>query len=242
MPETIFHFKQFSIHQDISAMKVGTDGVLLGAWAHPTSAKKILDIGTGTGLLALMMAQKSSAKIIAIEIDEPSYMQANQNALISPWNENIEVKHISLQEFCKQTDIQFDFIISNPPFFADAAKAPNEARNNARHLDESLSIKELIQCVNKLLSIDGTFNVIFPYREGMLFYEQAMQNNLFCTHVTRVKTKPDKLEKRLLMRFSKSPQIIIENEIVLTDENNNVTRQYVELTKEYYLNLNIGGE
>jgi len=237
MSQNDFNFKQFTIRQDQCAMKVGTDGVLLGAWANPCNAKKILDIGTGTGLIALMMAQKSTAIIDAIDIDEQATQQAFENFKLSPWAKRLNALHQSIQYFTAHTPQRYDLIVSNPPYFMGAHPAPSEARNIARHMDETLSIEELTECVKKLLAPQGRFCVILPFIEGMKFFEYAELHQLFANRITKVKTVIDKQEKRLMMEFELVRKNLQEDELVIQEEDLTFTEQYVELTKEYYVGL-----
>ncbi len=218
-------------------MKVGTDGVLLGAWVQTSTAKRILDIGTGTGLIALMLAQKTDAIIDAIDIDENAFVQAEENFKASPWPERLKAVHISLQEFTTHTPNRYDLIISNPPYFIGAHPAPSEARNVARHMDESLSIEELAACVKELLMPHGKFCVILPFMEGIKFLEHAESHGLFANFITKVKTKVEKQEKRMMMEFELERKDLVENELVIQEEDLSFTEQYVELTKDYYLGL-----
>jgi tRNA1Val (adenine37-N6)-methyltransferase len=237
MSSDVFAFKQFKIKQDKCAMKVGTDAVLLGAWTACGKAKKILDVGTGTGVLALMLAQKSEADIWAIDIDKESYLEAKENVGQSKWPERVHVLNISMQEFSKSSDNDFDVIISNPPYFTDAYKAKELSRNTARHTDE-LPFDQLVECVAKLLSDDGFFFSILPYNEALQFKNIAAKNNLHLIKSTRVKTKPDKEPKRLLMMYSKQDSTHQEDELVIElDERHHYTREYIDLTKDYYLDI-----
>jgi tRNA1Val (adenine37-N6)-methyltransferase len=237
MSSDVFAFKQFKIKQDKCAMKVGTDAVLLGAWTECGNAKKILDVGTGTGVLALMLAQKSEATIWAIDIDKDSFIEAKENAYQSKWNNRLNVLNISMQEFTKENSNDFDVIISNPPYFTDAYKAKELSRNTARHTDE-LPFDQLIECVVKLLSEDGHFYSILPYNEAIQFKNMASKNNLYLIKSTRVKTKPEKEPKRLLMMYSKKQAIQTEDELVIElDERHHYTQQYIDLTKDYYLDI-----
>jgi tRNA1Val (adenine37-N6)-methyltransferase len=218
-------------------MKVGTDAVLLGAWTECGNAKKILDVGTGTGVLALMLAQKSEATIWAIDIDKDSFIDAKENAYQSKWNNRLNVLNISMQEFTKENSNDFDVIISNPPYFTDAYKAKELSRNTARHTDE-LPFDQLIECVVKLLSEEGHFFSILPYNEAIQFKNMAAKNNLYLIKSTRVKTKPEKEPKRLLMMYSRKQQIQTEDELVIElDERHHYTQQYIDLTKDYYLDI-----
>jgi tRNA1Val (adenine37-N6)-methyltransferase len=236
MSETTFHFRQFTINQDRCAMKVSTDAVLIGSWVKPDKAKCILDIGTGTGVIALMLAQKSEAQIHAIDIDKHACCQAEENFALSPWNNRLHVTHQCFQEFSKQQHDKYDLIVTNPPYFHHASKPQQESRFNARH-SEALTFDELIDGVLKLLSSDGKFFVILPYREGMEFLVKAQKNSLFCHHILRVKTKADRAEKRLIMEFGFSFRILTEAEIIIQQFDGSMTNEYIELTRDYYLQL-----
>ena len=187
MSDSAFRFRQFTIHQDKCAMKVGTDAVLLGSWVDPKNAHQILDIGTGTGLIALMLAQKSSAEIDAIDIDESACQQAKENFRISPWFSRVKIYHHSLQGFSETSEKKYDLIVSNPPYFHHASKPPEEARLNARHNDQ-LSFSELIAGVKKLLTDNGRFCLILPCKEGTEFIDLAQMSGLFCHEMMRIKT------------------------------------------------------
>jgi tRNA1Val (adenine37-N6)-methyltransferase len=232
MPQSVFHFKRFTVYQDRCAMKVGTDGVLLGSWVQVKEAKRILDIGTGTGLIALMLAQKSEASVDAIDIDRPSFEQATQNVQISPWTDRVRIIHSALQDF--KPGYRYDLIVSNPPYFIDSFKAPGEARNIARSASHSLSYEELLQGVVRLLQNTGRFCVILPFKEGQLFRDKAEQNGLFCNHLVNIKTGRDKPYKRVLMEFSRREEELIEEELVIHYDERHFTEQYKALTRDYY--------
>jgi len=236
MANQTFAFKQFKINQEKCAMKVGTDAVLLGAWVNTANAKHILDIGTGTGIIALMLAQKSGAKIDAIDIDQNAFIQATENVNNCDWKSRITVHNISLQNFAEQEhEYKFDLIVSNPPYFVDSSKAMEESRTNARHTDQ-LRYDELLNGVLKLLSPAGKFYVILPTKESELFKELALENKLYLTKLTRVITRYDKPEKRWLMRFEFTQRSFSESSITIEkDERHSYTDEYKELTKDYYL-------
>ncbi len=237
MPNQEFAFKQFKIDQSKCAMKVGTDAVLLGAWVNYPSAKSILDIGTGTGIIALMLAQKIGGKIDAIDIDESAYVQATENVNASKWKDRISIYHESLQEFARNRNSSYDLIVSNPPYFVDSSKALEESRTNARHTD-LLPYKDLLEGVLKLLNTGGKFYAILPKKESELFCEMAAEQKLYLTKLTRVITRTDKPEKRLLMRFEFSPKPISEDSITIEDDaRHSYTNEYKELTRDYYLNF-----
>ena len=237
MAQTTFHFKKFSIRQERCAMKVGTDAVLLGAWTSTQGAKTILDIGTGTGIIALMLAQKSNAVIDAIEIDKCAYEEAEHNVRNSPFSDLINVINISLQEFVHQSHRKYDLIVSNPPFFVEASKSYEKARNLARHTDYSLSYHELMTGANSLLADNGRMCLILPFKEGNDFIEIAEKTHFYCNKLTRIVTRKGKHEKRLLLEFSKSKQPILENDLLILNEDMSYSRAYLDLTSDYYLNL-----
>lgn len=230
-----FVFKQFKILQDKCAMKVGTDAVLLGSWVNASNAKTILDIGTGTGIIALMLAQKSNAIIDAIDIDNNAFMQAAENITDCKWKERIHIHHISLQQYSAGSNHKYDLIVSNPPYFVDSSKALEESRTNARHTDQ-LPFGDLLNGVLNLLNPDGIFCVILPTKESQVFRDMAEEQNLFLTKLTRVITRTDKPEKRLLMQFEFTKKTIEEYFIIIEkDERHSYTDEYKELTKDYYL-------
>jgi tRNA1Val (adenine37-N6)-methyltransferase len=237
MSQNDFRFKQFTVKQDRCAMKVGTDGVLLGAWTRPGNARTILDVGTGTGLIALMIAQKSLAVIDAIDIDKPATEQAEENFSLSPWSDRLNAIHESIQDYSRHTSKRYDLIVSNPPYFMGAHPAPDEARNVARHMDETLSIEELTSSVKKLLEPNGRFCVILPFIEGMKFLEYAETHGLYANHLTKVKTKSDKAEKRLMMEFEMVRRNMVEDELTIQESDDSYTDQYINLTLDYYVGL-----
>ena len=216
-------------------MKVGTDAVLLGAWANPSHAKHILDIGTGTGIIALMLAQRSGARIDAIDIDHNAFIQAKENISACDWHERIYAHHIALQDYIRQSEYKYDLIVSNPPYFVDSSKALEVSRTNARHTDH-LPYDELLKGVLSLLLNTGKFYVILPTKESELFREMAEANKLYCTKITKVITRTDKPEKRLLMRFEFTHRAFSEDSIIIeTGERHSYSEEYRELTKDYYL-------
>ncbi|OFY82670.1 MAG: hypothetical protein A3F72_02315 [Bacteroidetes bacterium RIFCSPLOWO2_12_FULL_35_15] len=235
MSNQSFAFKQFRINQDKCAMKVGTDAVLLGSWVNALNSKTILDIGTGTGIIALMLAQKSGARIDAIDIDNNAFEQARENINSCNWKDRITAHHISLQQFALENSQKYDLIVSNPPYFVDSSKAIEESRSNARHTDQ-LGYSELLDGVLKLLNPNGKFHIILPTKEGESFRELAEENKFYLTKLTRVITRADKPEKRLLMRFEFIRRTFSESSIVIEkDERHSYTDEYKELTKDYYL-------
>lgn len=233
-----FLFKRFSINQDKCAMKIGTDGVLLGAWAsinqHPFS---VLDIGAGTGVVALMLAQRCQAQLIdAIEIDGGAYEQCTDNFENSPWNDRLFCYHASLEEFVEEIDEKYDLIVSNPPFFSDDFKSDNAQRDIARFQD-ALPFEHLIESVTKLLSESGVFSVIIPFKEEETFIDLARSFGLFNNLMTRVKGNPDSETKRSLIEFSFTEKETIFDELIIETSRHQYTENYIKLTKEFYLKM-----
>ena len=236
MPNPYFQFKQFHIDQSGAAMKVGTDGVLLGAWAKMDgSERRILDIGTGTGLIALMAAQRClSAGIDAVEIDETAACQAKENIKRSPWPHRIEVYPVPVQDFIREDTMPYDHILANPPFFVDSLKAPDDLRTAARHAD-TLTFEDLVSSVSSMLAPAGLFSVIYPVVEAGLFQEVAEKKGLFCTRKTRVRGAPGKPFKRILMEFSRQEKPEPDNELTIELTRHRYSPEYRELTKDFYL-------
>ena len=219
----MFQFKQFTIHQELCAMKVGTDGVLLGAWAN--GGQRVLDAGTGTGIIALMMAQRyPDAQVTAIDIDEGAVKQAQQNVTQSPFARQVTVLHDTLQEH----QGEYDAIISNPPFFIDSLAAPDKQRNMARHT-QTLSYAELMQAAWRLLSDDGELSVVVPFDYRKRMEDEAVFVGFFPCRVCAVKTTEKKPAKRYLLSFKKHPCPCKQEQLTIGSDT------YQELTKEFYL-------
>ena len=236
-----FRFKEFSIHQDKTAMKVGTDGVLLGAWASVAHfPDSILDVGSGTGLIALMLAQRTDAMTIdAVEVDEQAYEQTVGNFEVSDWGDRLFCYHSSFQDFANEMSEEgeeYDLIISNPPFYTDAYETEDAARNKAR-FTSSLSFKDLITGVVKVLSSAGRFAVIVPYKEEETVVSLASESSLFLNRVCRVKGTITSETKRSLLEFSFHEQDRIEEELVIEISRHNYTEKYKALTRDFYLKL-----
>jgi tRNA1Val (adenine37-N6)-methyltransferase len=219
-------------------MKVGTDAVLLGAWIIPNGSKNILDIGTGTGVISLMLAQKSSANILAVEIDKQSTEQAMLNVSQSNYFSQIQVENVSIQDLAQKSEKKFDLIVTNPPYFIDSYKSIESNRTIARHSD-SLPFEELIDSVIKLLDVKGKFCLILPKNEAGIFRKMAEIKGLYLSKLLRIRTKPDKeSEKRHLMQFEFKETEFSESTLVLEEnESRNYTQAYKEFTKDYYLNF-----
>jgi len=235
---SLFKFKHFSIQQDKTAMKVGTDGVLLGAWVAVNSdCESILDIGTGTGLIALQLAQRSEVETIdAVEIEPQAFEQAVNNFEMSDWGDRLYCYHSSLEEFSAEIEGTYDLIVSNPPFYQDNFETRDIARNKAR-FTSSLSFKSLIKGASKLLSGNGTFAVIIPFKETQNFIALAHEYKLFLNRVCHVKGTPTATIKRSLLDFSFQKKELIEEVLIIEIERHQYTSEYTALVKDFYLKM-----
>jgi len=233
-----FQFKEFSIEQDRCAMKIGTDGVLLGAWTSVQDAYSILDIGAGTGILALMLAQRSDAEQIdALEIDEDAYEQCVDNFENSSWADRLFCYHAALDEFTEEMeDEKYDLIISNPPFYTEDYKSGDTARNMARFA-ESLPFEELIKFASELLSDEGSFAVIIPYSEEKYFLKLSEKVNLFPNRITRVRGTENTPVKRSLLQLSFTEKPFSSNELILEVSRHQYTKDYQKMVAPFYLKL-----
>ncbi len=250
-----FRFKQFFVEDSLCGMKVGTDGVLLGAWCALESKVEsqksisILDVGTGSGLIALMLAQRfGDAQIVGIDIDEQAVAQAQANFEVSPWSERLRAECSEVQKFRSSetrkvgSSDRFDLIVSNPPYFNNSLKNPNAARSTARHTD-TLRYEELIAAAYALLKEDGRFAVILPIESEEEFCYLATQQGFFLERVCRVKGNARKPFKRVMLEFGYEGQRIKDErqktieteELVLEDTPNVRSEAYKALTKEFYL-------
>lgn len=238
MSEKPFHFKEFSISQDQCAMKVGTDGVLLGSWLNISAdTQSVLDIGTGTGLIALQMAQRSDALTIdALEIEDKAFEQAVDNFESSSWADRLFCYHASIQEFAEEMEEQYDLIVSNPPYFNDTFKDLVQERALARHTHQ-LSYKELLGAVSKLLLPNGSCAFIIPFREESEFLTIASIKGLYPIRVTRVRGNDQSPIIRSLVQFTKNPEKTMTNELIIETKRHVYTKQYKELVKGFYLNM-----
>ncbi len=235
---TSFQFKQFSIEHDRCAMKVGTDGVLLGAWANIENAKNILDIGTGSGLISIMMAQRNkNAHIVGVEIDKNAALQAQENINNSPWKDRLKIIHQSIQNYTQETLFLFDHIISNPPFFS-VQENKIDARKIARQT-LTLNDLDLIDTSIQLLKKEGKLSIILPFTEGNYFINEAAKRNLFLSKKTNVYPKKDKPIERLLLEFKKSEtkNILNDSIIIQKEKRNDWTQEYIQLTQAFYLKM-----
>jgi tRNA1Val (adenine37-N6)-methyltransferase len=233
----MFQFKQFSINQDRCAMKIGTDAVLLGAWCPiDNNPFSVLDIGAGTGILSLILAQRTHAEQIdAIEIDEEAYEQCVENFESSPWSDRLFCFHAGLDEFIDEPEDEYDIIISNPPFYSEDYKTDNDSRDLARFQD-ALPFEELVEAADLLLSENGIFAVIIPYKEEERFINLCAETELFPVKITRVKGSHITPIVRSLLAFKRFELPVLEvDELVIEISRHQYTKEYIELTKDFYL-------
>ena len=233
-----FKFKQFTVHQDKCAMKIGTDGVLLGSWvALDHQANSILDIGAGTGVISLQLAQRSLAETIdAVEIDTAAYEQCSENFEESPWADRLFCYHASAQEFASEIEEHYDVIVSNPPFYSEDYKTKNEARDTARFTD-ALPFEHLIVCAAHLLSEQGRFSVILPKKEETAIITLAEKQGLFPNRICRVQGTPTSEEKRSMIEFSfQKKDFKIEN-LIIEESRHQYTPAYTKLVQDFYLKM-----
>ncbi len=232
----MFRFKQFAIEQDRTPMKVGTDGVLLGAWLTIDRAERhILDIGTGTGVIALMMAQRNTTALVdGVEIDDSSAEQAAENVAASPWNERVMIHRSKIQEFAPE--VRYDLILSNPPYFVDSLLSPDAGRTTARHTTD-LTFAELAESVRRLLTPDGRFAIILPTQESQLF-DQEVNGRLYLTRRCNVISREGAPTKRIMSEYQLTPpqdQVAEESVTIESGRPPQFTEEYRELTRDFYL-------
>lgn len=231
-----FHFKQFTVEQERCAMKVGTDGVLLGAWAKaPLQVGKILDIGTGSGVIALMLAQRfSNAKVLGIDIEKGACEQAWQNFQNAPFSSQLSIQNQAIQHF--DTNDKFDVIVSNPPFFSQGIMPTNSQRLLARHTAE-FSFETFFEKTSRLLTKSGIASIIIPQNEAEILIKIAGKYSLFCTECCTVYPNPEKTAKRCLLAFSlqKSPETKQTALTIETNKRHQYTAEYQQLLKDFYL-------
>ena len=232
MSNQYFDFKQFRIEQDKCSMKVGTDGVLLGSWFALEPGMSVLDIGTGTGLVALMAAQRGAGRVTAVEIDPDAAAQATQNVKKSPWVGFINVVNADIADYTPQ--YKFDRIVCNPPYFRDSLRCPDAGRNTARHND-SLNFETLARCSAGMLSPDGLLCLVLPFDSVDLFVKCAAGQGLDLCRRTDVVTAPGKTPKRSLVSFSKLCTPFEGNVLSICDSNGNESPEYVEFVRNFYL-------
>ncbi len=236
MGNSYFQFKQFRIEQSDCAMKVGTDGVLLGAWADLKGIKRAIDVGAGTGLLALMLAQRQPRlKIDAVEIEGTCFLQLLDNIGRSPWQDRIEGHHVPIQEYAQQSSQKYDLLISNPPFFQRSSKSATLGKALARH-DDFLSQEDLLEASDKLLNENGRLVVIYPPSEANSFQQKAEIKGFFLHRLLNIYPHPRKNIKRKLLDFSRHIQPVEESDLFIElEKRHQYSEEYRKLTKEFYL-------
>jgi tRNA1Val (adenine37-N6)-methyltransferase len=232
-----FYFKQFKVEDGQSTMKVGTDAVLLGVVADLEKVENILEIGTGCGVIAFILAQRSKARIDAIEIDAESVVQARDNVKDNRWKDRINIIHSSLQDFAKQPGKKYDLIISNPPYFSGSLKSSDKKRNISRH-DESLSFEELIDGSLKLMLPAANLWIILPVNESRIFMEKAGNSGLFVHYHLKIAHKSGGEYQRVIIQFRKtSSDKINEQTIAIKNEDDSFTEAYINLTRDFYIDF-----
>lgn len=235
MSNDYFKFKQFTVFHDRCAMRVGTDGVLLGAWVSIQDASRVLDVGAGSGLIALQVAQRNpKARITAVEIDPEAAGQAFENVGRSPWAKRIEVLHMDFKEYAPLE--KFDFLVSNPPYFVDALRSPDERRRMARHtggLDYGLLFRHALD----VLVPKGRIGIIIPSEVEMLALESAFAWGWFLGRRTNVYTKPGKKCRRLLLEFCANPVTCVTADLYIECAEGGYSTEYKSLTRDFYLNM-----
>ncbi|MDD4514306.1 methyltransferase [Massilibacteroides sp.] len=236
MAASFFQFKKFIVHHDKCAMKVGTDGVLLGAWTSAERSQRVLDIGTGSGLIALMLAQRSEALIHAIDIDHQAWIQAKENISESIFSERIHVFQSSLNEYAAQTTERYDLIVSNPPYFKNSLRSPVQERNLARHND-SLTLKSLIEDSLKILAPQGSLSLILPYDQEQDLDTLAVSFHLYFSRKTYVRPIPETACKRILVTLTTNKTTCQSDELIIEESRHNYTQEYIALTKDFYLKM-----
>ncbi|GLR15443.1 tRNA1(Val) (adenine(37)-N6)-methyltransferase [Portibacter lacus] len=237
MSETHFRFKQFEVSQEQCAMKINTDGVLLGAWVDVAGKKKILDVGTGSGVIAMMLAQRSDAEhIVGVEIDDDSYVEAKENMSLCEWKDHLEAVHASVQDYSNNCDEEFDLIVSNPPFFSGGTLSATQEKTDVRHTTK-LSHNDLLRAAYDLLSKDGDFAVVLPHLEGLRFVELAEQYRFYCSQITEVNSFPEKPIARLLLNFKKKSSTLVKSNLSIRTTQDQYSDEYIALTKDFYLKM-----
>ena len=237
MSNPYFKFKQFTVFHDKCAMKVGTDGALLGAWTDVSRSGRVLDVGTGSGLIALMLAQRSEADIVAIDVDADAVEQARENVERSPWKGRISVELLDARRMPEEWNGCFDTVVSNPPYFVEDVKSPSGSRNRARHAD-GLDFGSLLDGVRKVLSDEGAFSVVLPAETAPDFTALAMRRGLCLKRQTWVRTKPEGSPKRVLLELSVRPVLRTEvDSLVIESRPREYSPEFRELLRPYYLAL-----
>jgi tRNA1Val (adenine37-N6)-methyltransferase len=231
----VFRFKKFNLYQDKAAMKVGTDGVLLGAWVNVKNKNNLLDVGSGSGLIALMMAQRNQQAIIdAVEIDPNAVEQTRYNFDISPWKNRLQVYHSDFRRY--QSVRKYDLIVSNPPYFDENYYSGNRQRDRARHTKD-LKLSDLVEKSIELLSTGGHIALILPYQKLQELQDISKHNGLFFNKITYVKGNPAAKVKRFLCDLSFEKNILETETLIIEIKRHQYTPEYVALTRDFYLKM-----
>lgn len=235
MANSYFSFKQFTVHQELAAMKVGTDGALLGAWAHVPANCRALDVGTGTGLIALMLAQRGAASVDAVEIDANATEQARRNFAASPWSERLTAIHAPFAAFAEQAQAErYDLIVSNPPYFQHSLQPSDAQRAQARHAD-ALPPHQLLQCALPLLKPNGALCVILPTAIATPFAEQAATLGLYRSRELLVRSKPTASPFRTLMQLERQTHGCNRTKLAIHTPSGDYSPEFKGLLREFYL-------
>lgn len=235
---SVFRFKKFEVVNERSAMKVNTDGVLLGAsMTIKPEDRRLLDIGTGTGTIALMAAQRScaDAKVDAIDIDEPSASEAAANFGNSPWSENMMACNMSLDEFAKETHAMYDLIFSNPPYFEDSLTAPDERKSTARHTSDGLSYRDIFDFASERLVPSGRVSLVLPADQERELCRYARMSGFHLFRILRVRTVPRKAPTRIIAEFARERCDLPSDSILTIQNEGKYTQEYLSLTHNFYL-------
>lgn len=234
MSNSYFKFKQFTIYQDNCAMKVGTDGALLGAWCSFPQKGMILDIGCGTGLISIMAAQRTEALVDGVEIDQNAYKQAQENVALTPWKNRINLYFNDFNLFAQNTSPQYDYIVSNPPFFKDSLLSPSTSRNNARHTI-SLNYETLFSKSTNLLKPKGKIAIIFPYELENYIFSTALFHQFYPIRITRVKGHAKRPIKRIIAEWGRELVEYKSDELNIESIPGTYSPEFISLLQDFYL-------
>ncbi|RNI29562.1 methyltransferase domain-containing protein [Rufibacter immobilis] len=235
MANSYFRFKQFLIKQDQCAMKVCTDSCVLGAYAHVASARRILDIGAGTGLLSLMVAQRAEeAQIEAVEIDPAAAAQAQENIAQSPWADRVKLFPVSLQEFAATQPTPYDVIISNPPFFQASLKSTDTIKNQAKHT-ETLAFSEIISFAHQFLAPEGKLHILLPPHEAKVFEAEAQAHGFHSQHILWLEATPGGKLLRAIHTYAQQATPLTQKTLPVREKDNSYTLSFRNLLQDYYL-------
>ena len=231
-----FQFKHFTVQQTRDVMRVNTDGVLLGAWTPEVDGRRILEIGTGTGVIALQLLQRGARWVDAIDIDAEACQQAQENATASPFASQIEVFHTPFQLFAETCEAPYELVVSNPPYYVDSLPSPNARRNQMRHA-LSLPTEDLLEGLELCLTPTGRFVAIFPLAEGSAFVAQAAGAGFYCSRQVAVADKPQGATKRLLCEFRRERCTPLVEELFIHNADGEYSAEYRTLTSPFYLDF-----